>query len=114
MTLYDRYISGQTEQVCQKILTLEKEVFSNTYRSDVDHVLRELFSRIADNVNIIYAGLKSIIRLIRAERNVFQAGAIFNTCMHKRAAGRLLFVRLIENICTLSTVRIAFIRCEAC
>ena len=67
MTFYDRYISGQTEQVCQEILTLEKEAFSNAYWSDVDHVLRELFSRVADNLNIIYAELKSIDYLFKAE-----------------------------------------------
>jgi hypothetical protein len=30
MTLYERYISGQTEQVCQEMLALRKEISFNT------------------------------------------------------------------------------------
>lgn len=67
MTLYDRYISGQTEQVCQHMLALGKEAFSSANQSDIDEVLTELFSRAAYNLNIIYSELKSINYLFKTE-----------------------------------------------
>jgi hypothetical protein len=67
MTLYDRYISGQTEQVYQHILALEKEAFSPAYQNDIDQVLTELFNRVAYNLNIIYAELKTINYLFKTE-----------------------------------------------
>lgn len=67
MTLYDRYISGQTEQVCQEMLELGKEAFTTAYRSDIDHILTALFNRVADNLNITYAELKNINYLFKTE-----------------------------------------------
>ena len=67
MTLYDRYISGQTEQVYQHMLALGKEAFSSDNQSDIDQVLTELFSRVAYNLNIIYSELNSINYLFKTE-----------------------------------------------
>jgi len=69
MTLYNRYISGQTEEVYNDMLALGKEAFSPALQSDIDHVLTELFNRVAYNLNIIYTELKNINYLFKTEFN---------------------------------------------
>jgi len=67
MTFYDRYISGQTEQVHQDILALGQTAFSQIYLSDIDKVLTETFKRVAYNLDIIYNELKSINYLFKTD-----------------------------------------------
>lgn len=67
MTLYDRYISGQTEQVYQDILALGQTAFSQPYLSDIDRVLTETFQRVSYNLDIIYDELKSINYLFKTD-----------------------------------------------
>lgn len=69
MTLYDRYINGQTEQVHQDILALKQTAFLQPYLSDIDKVLTETFTRVAYNIDIIYSELKSIGYLFKTEFN---------------------------------------------
>jgi hypothetical protein len=48
MTLYDRYISGQTEQVYQHMLALGKEAFSSANQSEID--LDQQFRRLKNSL----------------------------------------------------------------
>lgn len=67
MTLYERYLNGETEQVCNDIVVLGETAFSHVYRDEVDKVLTELFTRVAYNLNIIYAELQRIGYLFKTE-----------------------------------------------
>jgi len=69
MTLYEKYISGQTEQAYNDMLGLGKEAFSPGCKDDVEQVLTELFTRVAYNLDIIYAELKNINYLFKTEFN---------------------------------------------
>ena len=60
MTLYDKYISGQTEQVYQDIYALGQDAFLPDNLPDIERVLTETFNRVAYNLDIIYAELKNI------------------------------------------------------
>lgn len=60
MTLYDRYINGETEQVYQDIYALGQDAFLPTNLPDIEKVLIETFQRVAYNLDIIYEELKSI------------------------------------------------------
>ncbi len=60
MTLYDRYINGQTEQVYQDIYALGEDVFLPHNLQDVEKVLTVTFQRAAFNLDIIYSELKNI------------------------------------------------------
>jgi hypothetical protein len=67
MTLYDRYISGQTEQVYQDIHALGQDAFLPTNLPDIEKVLTETFQRVGYNLGIIYSELKNIGYLFRTE-----------------------------------------------
>lgn len=67
MTLYDRYINGQTDQVYQDILNLEQTAFLPAYLPDIDNVLTEMFQRVAYNLDIIYVELANINYIFKTE-----------------------------------------------
>ena len=67
MTLYDRYINGQTEQVYQDIYALGQDAFLPANLPDIEKVLTETFQRVAYNLEIIYAELKNIDYLFKTE-----------------------------------------------
>jgi len=67
MTLYERYLSGETEQVYNDIVSLGEYAFNATYRDEIDKVLTELFSRVAYNLNIIYTELQQINYIFKME-----------------------------------------------
>jgi hypothetical protein len=67
MTLYDRYINGQTEQVYQDIYALGQDAFLPANLPDIEKVLTETFQRVAYNLDIIYRELKNINYLFKAE-----------------------------------------------
>jgi len=60
MTLFDRYISGQREQVYQDIYALGEDAFLPDNLPDIEKVLIETFQRVAYNLDIIYSELKNI------------------------------------------------------
>ena len=60
MTLYERYINGQTEQVYKDIYALGQDAFLPENLPDIENVLRETFQRVAYNLDIIYSELKNI------------------------------------------------------
>jgi len=65
MTLYDRYINGQTEQVYQDIYALGQDAFLPANLQDIEKVLTETFQRVAYNLEIIYSELKNIDYLFK-------------------------------------------------
>lgn len=67
MTLYERYIDGQTNQVYQEMLDLGEDVFLPAHWPDVDGVLTEMFERVAYNLGVIYAELENIDYHFRKE-----------------------------------------------
>ena|ERR1022692_775554 len=67
MTLYDRYINGQTEQVYQDIYALGQDAFLLANLSEIEKVLTETFRRVAYNLDIIYAELKNINYLFKSK-----------------------------------------------
>lgn len=67
MTLYERYINGQTEQVYQDIYALGQDAFLPNNLSDIEKVLTETFQRVAFNLEIIYTELKNINYLFKTE-----------------------------------------------
>ena len=67
MTLYDRYINGQTEQVYREIYALAQEAFLPNNLPDIEKVLTETFQRVAYNLDVIYSELKNINYLFPTE-----------------------------------------------
>ena len=67
MTLYDKYINGQTEQVYQDIYALGQDAFLPSNFNDIEKVLTETFERVAYNLDIIYAELKNIKYLFKTD-----------------------------------------------
>ena len=67
MTLYDKYINGQTEQVYQDIHALGRDAFLPSNLIDIEKVLTETFQRVAYNLEIIYAELKNINYLFKTD-----------------------------------------------
>ena len=65
MTLYDRYLNGQTKQVYQDIYELGENAFSASYFGDIEKVLNETFLRVDYNLNIIYNELMQINYLFK-------------------------------------------------
>src|ERR1700733_1354633 len=60
MTLYDRYITGQTSQVYQDVYALGQDAFLPANLLDIEKVLTETFQRVSYNLEIIYSELKNI------------------------------------------------------
>jgi len=67
MTLYDRYINGQTEQVYQDIAALGQDALLPANFPDIEKILTETFQRVSFNLDIIYSELKNIGYLFRTE-----------------------------------------------
>lgn len=67
MTLYDRYLNGETEQVYQDIYNLRHKAFLPANLQDIEKVLTETFHRVAYNLNIIHAELKYIGYLFKVK-----------------------------------------------
>ena len=67
MTLYDRYINGQTEQVYEEIYALGQAAFLPDNLPDIEKVLTETFKRVAHNLDIIYSELKNIDYIFKTE-----------------------------------------------
>ena len=67
MTLYDRYINGQTEQVYQDIYALGQDAFLPNNLPDIKKVLTETFQRVAFNLDLIYAELRNVNYLFKTE-----------------------------------------------
>jgi len=60
MTLYNRYLDGQTTQVYQEIYALKQDAFLPEHIMDVEKVLTETFQRVAYNLDIIFKELNEI------------------------------------------------------
>ena len=67
MTLYDRYIKGQTEEVYQDIAALKQTAFLPGNIREIEKVLTETFHRVAYNLDIIYSELQNINYLFKTE-----------------------------------------------
>lgn len=67
MAFYERYINGQTKQVYQDIYDLGQKAFLPENLPDIEKVLTETFQRVAYNLDIIYAELKTINYLFKTE-----------------------------------------------
>jgi hypothetical protein len=67
MTLYERYINGQTEKVYEDIFALNEDAFSITHLPDIEKVLTETFERVSYNIDIIYSELKNIDYLFKKD-----------------------------------------------
>lgn len=67
MTLYERCINGQTEQVYQDISALGQDAFLPANLLDIEKVLTETFHRVSYNIDIIYSELKNINYLFKTE-----------------------------------------------
>lgn len=65
MTLYDKYINGETVQVYREIDALGQDAFVPANLADIEKVLTETFQRVAYNLEIIYKELKEINYLFR-------------------------------------------------
>jgi hypothetical protein len=60
MTLLDRYINGEINEVYEEIYALEQEAFNEDIFRQVHLVLGEIFKRVAFNLDIIYKELQKI------------------------------------------------------
>lgn len=69
MTLYDRYINNETEQVYQDIYALGQDAFLPNNFPDIEKVLTETFNRISYNLEIIYSELLKIDYQFKTEFN---------------------------------------------
>ncbi|MDJ1471884.1 hypothetical protein [Xanthocytophaga flava] len=67
MTLYDRYINGETKQVYEDIYALGEDAFLPENLPDIEKVLTETFERVAYNLDILYVELTRINYLFRTE-----------------------------------------------
>lgn len=67
MKFYDRYISGEREQVYNEIYALGESAFLPDYFFEIDKLLNETFRRVAYNLDIIYYELKKSNYLFRTE-----------------------------------------------
>jgi hypothetical protein len=60
MTLFDRYLKGDTIEVYNEINSLGQDAFDLKNFTQVDLILTETFKRVLFNLDIIYASLKGI------------------------------------------------------
>jgi hypothetical protein len=92
MTLYERYINGQTEQVYQDIYSLGQDAFLPDNLPDIEKVLTETFQRVAYNLEIIYAELKKINYLFKADPKYN-----FERPLHKPLPDTHILLEKIDN-----------------
>lgn len=67
MTLYNRYINGQTKEVYREIYAMGANAFLPENLQEIEKVLTETFQRVAYNLDIIYTELKAINYLFKIE-----------------------------------------------
>jgi hypothetical protein len=67
MTLYERYISGETETVYNEIYELQGNAFLESNFADIEKVLTETFERVFYNLDIIYKELVNINYLFKTD-----------------------------------------------
>lgn len=67
MTLYERYMSGETEAVYVDIEKLGNNAFHSSNYPEIERVLAETFGRVAFNLDVIYKELLAINYLFRTE-----------------------------------------------
>ncbi len=92
MTLYARYINGQTEQVYKDIYTLGQDAFLPTNLPDIEKVLTETFERVVYNFDIIYSELKHINYLFRSEPKYN-----FERPLHKPLSNTNILLEKLDN-----------------
>lgn len=92
MTLYARYINGQTEQVYKDIYTLGQDAFLPTNLPDIEKVLTETFERVAYNLDIIYSELKHINYLFKSEPKYN-----FERPLHKPLSNTNILLEKLDN-----------------
>ena len=69
MTLYERYLSGETNSVYADIESMGYAAFSKNTFPDIENVLNETFKRVAFNLDIIYHELVSVDYLFKKTFN---------------------------------------------
>ena len=67
MTLYERYLNGETEKVYEDIHKLGKNAFLPDTIVDIEKVLTETFERVAFNLDIIYKELVEMNYLFKTD-----------------------------------------------
>ncbi|KAA5536220.1 hypothetical protein F0919_00715 [Taibaiella lutea] len=67
MTLYNRYLNGETIQVYKDISAMGADAFLPNNFPEIKNVLTETFQRVSYNLNIIYKELKDIHYLFRTD-----------------------------------------------
>jgi hypothetical protein len=92
MTLYDRYLNGQTEEVYKEIYALGQDAFLPDYLIDIEKVLTETFQRVAYNLDIIYTELQEINYLFKTnpENN-------YEKPLHKPLADTEFLIQQLDN-----------------
>ena len=92
MTLYDRYLNGQTEQVYKEIYALGQDASLPDYLTDIEKVLTETFQRVAYNLDIIYKELQEINYLFKTnpENN-------YEKPLHKPLADTEFLIQQLDN-----------------
>jgi hypothetical protein len=92
MTLYDRYINGETEEVYQDIYALGQDAFLPTNLPEIEKVLTETFQRVGYNLDIIYKELKSVNYLFK-ENPEYN----FEKPLHKPLPNTELLLEQLDN-----------------
>jgi len=92
MTLYDRYINGETEEVYQDIHALGQDAFLPSNLIDVEKILTETFQRAAYNLDIIYQELKSINYLF-----ITDTECNFENSLHKPFPDTDILLQQLDN-----------------
>lgn len=67
MTLYRRYLNGETNTVYDAIAKLGPKAFDPAHYADIQQVLAETFDRVAYNLEVIYEELVNMNYLFRKE-----------------------------------------------
>jgi len=100
MTLYERYLSGETKTVYDEVERMGYAAFSKNTFPDIENVLNETFKRVAFNLNIIYNELVSINYLFKKTFNYN-----FEKPLHKPLTDTERLLTVLEK----STRRFGFI-----
>ncbi|HLA57893.1 MAG TPA: hypothetical protein VK622_03990 [Puia sp.] len=92
MTLYERYLSGETKSVYADIESMGHTAFSKKIFPDIENVLNETFKRVAFNLDIIYHELVSINYLFKKSFNYN-----FEMPLHKPLADTEQLLKILEK-----------------
>jgi hypothetical protein len=92
MTLYERYLNGDSKSVYAEIESMGNNAFSKDTFSDIENVLNETFERVAFNLDVIYNELVSVNYL-------FKKSAVHNyeKALHKPLADTEKLLAILEN-----------------